>query len=204
MNEHSLTLNRPLGFSFHHRIQLTPHWGSCIRAEKLDRIWPLGVFLPVSNPVSTLRAFGSLVPSPLLTRYLLSDFSFSFRQAGLGNNPYACKKWKAITDQRGGNGIEIGKTQFVAIAGKMKVSLLSIIDWNFFCSRNKPDSFVFRILGPRLWWCQKLTITYWHVRRNTAIILMEIGHTTISLLFLQRSQENIYDPSFFPYYSPRR
>lgn len=42
-------------------------------------------------------------------------------QAGMGNNPYACKKWKTIADRKGGNQIEILKDQFVAIAGKMKV-----------------------------------------------------------------------------------
>ncbi|KAJ6668552.1 hypothetical protein lerEdw1_012034 [Lerista edwardsae] len=62
---------------------------------------------------------------------LEEECSFSPQQAGLGNNPYVCKKWKAITDQRGGNGIEIGKTQFVAIAGKMKtVSTLGIQEAN--------------------------------------------------------------------------
>ncbi|XP_066487976.1 vascular endothelial growth factor receptor 2 [Tiliqua scincoides] len=62
---------------------------------------------------------------------LEEECSFSPHQAGLGNNPYACKKWKVITDKKGGNGIEIGKTQFVAIAGKMKtISTLGIQEAN--------------------------------------------------------------------------
>ncbi|XP_053114367.1 vascular endothelial growth factor receptor 2 isoform X2 [Hemicordylus capensis] len=49
------------------------------------------------------------------------------RQTVLGNNSYTCKKWKDITDRRGGNQIEVVKNQFVAIAGKMKtVSTLAI------------------------------------------------------------------------------
>lgn len=52
----------------------------------------------------------------------LVSVCLSVSQAGLGNNPYACKKWKDILDRKGGNRIEIVKNQFVAIAGKMKVS----------------------------------------------------------------------------------
>lgn len=51
---------------------------------------------------------------------LEEECSFSPHQAALGNNPYSCKKWKVITDQKGGNAIEIRKPQFVAIAGKTK------------------------------------------------------------------------------------
>ncbi|KAJ7326706.1 hypothetical protein JRQ81_016465 [Phrynocephalus forsythii] len=55
------------------------------------------------------------------------ECTFNPHQAGLGNNPYACKKWKTITDRRGGNQIETVKHQSVAIAGKMKtVSTLVI------------------------------------------------------------------------------
>ncbi|XP_054846274.1 vascular endothelial growth factor receptor 2 isoform X2 [Eublepharis macularius] len=55
------------------------------------------------------------------------ECTFSPHQAGLGNNPYACKTWKDITDRRGGNQMEMVKNQFVAIAGKMKtVSTLVI------------------------------------------------------------------------------
>nr|XP_034968428.1 vascular endothelial growth factor receptor 2 [Zootoca vivipara] len=58
---------------------------------------------------------------------LEEECTFNPHQAGLGNNPYACKKWKDINDRRGGNRIETEKTQFVTIAGKMKtVSTLTI------------------------------------------------------------------------------
>ncbi|XP_013926823.1 PREDICTED: vascular endothelial growth factor receptor 2, partial [Thamnophis sirtalis] len=53
---------------------------------------------------------------------LEEECTFNPHQAGMGNNPYACKKWKTIEDRRGGNQIEILKDQFVAIAGKMKVN----------------------------------------------------------------------------------
>uniref|UniRef100_A0A8D2LUM6 Vascular endothelial growth factor receptor 2 n=1 Tax=Varanus komodoensis TaxID=61221 RepID=A0A8D2LUM6_VARKO len=48
------------------------------------------------------------------------ECTFSPQHAGLGNNPYACKKWKNIMDRRGGNQIDLVKSQFVTIAGKMK------------------------------------------------------------------------------------
>ncbi|XP_048365783.1 vascular endothelial growth factor receptor 2 isoform X2 [Sphaerodactylus townsendi] len=55
------------------------------------------------------------------------ECTFNPHQTGMGSNPYACKKWKDITDRRGGNHIETVKNQFVAIAGKMKtVSTLVI------------------------------------------------------------------------------
>ncbi|XP_034267204.1 vascular endothelial growth factor receptor 2 [Pantherophis guttatus] len=58
---------------------------------------------------------------------LEEECTFNPHQAGMGNNPYACKKWKTIADRRGGNQIEILKDQFVAIAGKMKtVSSLTV------------------------------------------------------------------------------
>uniref|UniRef100_A0A8C6XBG1 receptor protein-tyrosine kinase n=1 Tax=Naja naja TaxID=35670 RepID=A0A8C6XBG1_NAJNA len=69
---------------------------------------------------------------PMVTRVqwywqLEEECTFNPHQAGIGNNPYACKKWKNIADRRGGNQIEILKDQFVAIAGKMKtVSSLTI------------------------------------------------------------------------------
>ncbi|KAL7981782.1 hypothetical protein Chor_000839 [Crotalus horridus] len=58
---------------------------------------------------------------------LEEECTFNPHRAGIGNNPYACKKWKTIADRRGGNQIEILKDQFVAVAGKMKtVSSLTI------------------------------------------------------------------------------
>ncbi|KAH0616191.1 hypothetical protein JD844_027130 [Phrynosoma platyrhinos] len=59
------------------------------------------------------------------------ECTFNPHQAGLGNNPYSCKKWKDITDRRGGNQIEIMKPQSVVIAGKKKtVSALIIQEAN--------------------------------------------------------------------------
>ncbi|XP_014450388.1 vascular endothelial growth factor receptor 2 [Alligator mississippiensis] len=70
------------------------------------------------------------IPTPVSIWWywqLEEECTFSPHQAGLGNNPYACKKWKDILDRKGGNRIEIVKNQFVAIAGKMKtVSTLVI------------------------------------------------------------------------------
>nr|XP_008109887.1 PREDICTED: vascular endothelial growth factor receptor 2 [Anolis carolinensis] len=58
---------------------------------------------------------------------LEEECTFNPHQAGLGNNPYSCKKWKDITDRRGGNQIEIMKPQSAFIAGKRKtVSTLVI------------------------------------------------------------------------------
>ncbi|XP_042325442.1 vascular endothelial growth factor receptor 2 [Sceloporus undulatus] len=55
------------------------------------------------------------------------ECTFNPHQAGLGNNPYSCKKWKDITDRRGGNQIEIMKIQSVVIAGKRKTVSTLII-----------------------------------------------------------------------------
>ncbi|XP_060634517.2 vascular endothelial growth factor receptor 2 [Anolis sagrei] len=58
---------------------------------------------------------------------LEEECTFNPHQAGQGNNPYSCKKWKDITDRRGGNQIEIMKPQSAFIAGKRKtVSTLVI------------------------------------------------------------------------------
>ncbi|CAM5108796.1 unnamed protein product [Eretmochelys imbricata] len=70
------------------------------------------------------------IPAPVNIQWywqLEEQCTFRPNQVGLGINPYACKKWKDITDRKGGNRIERIKNQFVAIAGKMKtVSTLVI------------------------------------------------------------------------------
>ncbi|XP_067324580.1 vascular endothelial growth factor receptor 2-like [Anolis sagrei] len=58
---------------------------------------------------------------------LEEECTFNPHQAGLGNNPYFCKKLKDITDRRGGNQTEIMKPRSAFIAGKRKTLSTLII-----------------------------------------------------------------------------
>uniref|UniRef100_A0A8C9EIE4 receptor protein-tyrosine kinase n=1 Tax=Pavo cristatus TaxID=9049 RepID=A0A8C9EIE4_PAVCR len=65
------------------------------------------------------------IPPPAVVLWywqLEEECTFSPQKVRLGANPYACRKWKVISERKGGNQVEI-KQRVVTIAGKTKVTV---------------------------------------------------------------------------------
>ncbi|XP_027591758.2 vascular endothelial growth factor receptor 2 [Pipra filicauda] len=80
-----------------------------------------------STQALTCTVYAVPPPTAILWHWQLEEeCTFSPQKGRSGANPYACKKWKAISERKGGNQIEI-KHRVVTIAGKTKtVSTLMI------------------------------------------------------------------------------